>query len=191
MSGWRTLSSRLVYANPWLSVREDQVALPSGATITYGVASTGRCVGMLPFLDPGTVLLVRQYRYLAGRITWEMPTGGVHAGETPEAAAQRELAEEAGFAAGRLVPVSVMHTSKSILDETAHLYLAADLRPHELPPDETEVLERRRVPFERALELVIGGEVLDAMTIVAVLLAARLQAAGRLAAVLAGEPLAG
>jgi len=91
-TAWRTLSSRPVYANKWISVRDDLVALPDGRTTVYGVVTCGHCVGLLPFVDPDTVLLVRQYRYVAGRPTWEMPTGGVHAGETLEQAAQRELA---------------------------------------------------------------------------------------------------
>jgi ADP-ribose pyrophosphatase len=105
-TAWRTLSSRPVYANKWISVREDLVALPDGRTTVYGVVSCGHCVGLLPFVDPDTVLLVRQYRYVAGRPTWEMPTGGVHAGETLEQAAQRELAEETGYRARHLVHVS-------------------------------------------------------------------------------------
>jgi ADP-ribose pyrophosphatase len=115
---WRTRSSRPIYRNRWMSVREDVVELPSGATTIYGVVTTGQCVGVLPFLDPDTVLLVQQYRYVAGRPTWEMPTGGVHEGEPPEAAAQRELAEEVGYRAGRLTRVCTFHSSKSILDET-------------------------------------------------------------------------
>lgn len=94
--------------------------LPSGRTTVYGVVSTGSCVGVLPFLDPDTVVLVRQYRYVAGRHTWEMPTGGVAPGEPIEDAAQRELAEESGYRAGRSEPVCVYHTSKSVMDETAH-----------------------------------------------------------------------
>ncbi len=62
--------------NPWLRLREDLVELPSGRTTVYGVVSTGSCVGVLPFLDPDTVVLVRQYRYVAGRHTWEMPRWG-------------------------------------------------------------------------------------------------------------------
>ena len=116
---WQTLSTRSVYGNRWLSVREDSVALPDGRTTIYGVVTCGDCVGVLPFVDPDTVLLVRQYRYIARRATWEMPTGGVHAGESFEEAAQRELSEETGHRARRLTHVSTYHTSKSVVDETA------------------------------------------------------------------------
>ena len=95
-TAWRTLSTRRVYQNKWISLREDQVQLPNGRRTLYGVVECGECVGVLPFLDPSTVLLIRQYRYVARRVTWEMPTGGVHPGESVEEAAQRELGEEVG-----------------------------------------------------------------------------------------------
>jgi hypothetical protein len=89
---WRTRSSRTIYQNPWLRLREDLVELPSGRTTVYGVVSTGSCVGVLPFLDPDTVVLVRQYRYVAGRHTWEMPTGGAGPGEPPSGSWPRRAA---------------------------------------------------------------------------------------------------
>jgi ADP-ribose pyrophosphatase len=170
---WRRLSSTPVYANRWISVREDQVALPDGRTTVYGVVSCGHCVGVLPFVDADTVLLVRQYRYVAGRASWEMPTGGVHAGETLAQAAQRELAEETGHRARRLEPVSTYHTSKSVVDETAHLFLAEDLHRADTAPDETEFIDVNPFPFDTVLRMVLEGAIVDSMTIVAVLLAAR------------------
>jgi len=170
---WRALSSKPVYSNKWISVREDLVALPDGRTTVYGVVSCGHCVGLLPFVDPDTILLVRQYRYVAGRPTWEMPTGGVHAGETLEQAAQRELAEETGYQAQRLVHVSTYHTSKSVVDETAHLFLADGLQRGGRAPDETEFIDVGAFPFDTVLRMVLEGEIVDSMTIIAVLLAAR------------------
>jgi len=170
---WRALSSKPVYSNKWISVREDLVALPDGRTTVYGVVSCGHCVGLLPFVDPDTILLVRQYRYVAGRPTWEMPTGGVHAGETLEQAAQRELAEETGYQAQRLEQVSTYHTSKSVVDETAHLFLADGLQRRNRAPDETEFIDVGAFPFDTVLQMVLEGEIVDSMTIIAVLLAAR------------------
>ena len=133
---WKTLTSRPIYANKWMRLREDIAELPDGRTTIYGVVTFGPCVGVLPFLDGDRVLMVRQYRYVQGENgRWEMPTGGVRPGETPEQAAQRELQEEIGYSAGRLEWVSSYYTSKSVCDETAHLYLGYDLTPAVLPPD--------------------------------------------------------
>ena len=170
---WRRTSTRPVYDNHWISVREDVVELPNGRSTVYGVVECSECVGVLPFLDRDTVLLVGQYRYGAGDFFWEIPTGGQHAGETPTQAAQRELAEEAGHEAGRLVGLGDFHTSKSILREVAHLYVAEDLRPASRPPDPTEFIERRAFPFREVVAMVERGEIKDAMTIIAVLRTAR------------------
>ena len=125
--------------------------------------------------DADTVLLVQQYRYVARRTTWEMPTGGVHTGESVEAAAQRELLEETGHRAGRLTHVSTYHTSKSVIDETAHLFFGEDMVQLALAPDDTEFLEVRPFPFREVEQMVLSGEIVDSMTIVAVLRAARMR----------------
>jgi ADP-ribose pyrophosphatase len=170
---WRQLSTRPIYRHPWMALREDLVELPDGRTTIYGVVTCSGCVGVLPFLDGDTVLMLKQYRYVAGRVTWEMPTGGLHPGESLEAAAQRELAEEIGYRAGRLTWVSTFHTSKSIVDETAHLSLGEELVKVELPPDDTEFIEVQPLPFAEVLAMVLRGEITDSMTIIAVLHAAR------------------
>jgi len=172
-SPWQQIASRPIYANKWMAIREDQVRTPDGRETIYGVVDCGQCVGVLPFVDPGHVLLVGQYRYVAKRFTWEMPTGGVRGGESLEAAAQRELAEEAGVRAGRLTWVSTYHTSKSVVDETAHLYLGEELAQADRAADETEFIERRTFPFAQVLEMVTRSEITDSMTVIAVLHAAR------------------
>jgi len=172
---WRRLTSRPVYENPWIRVREDQVELPDGRTTLYGVVECAGCVGVLPFLDANTVVLVGQYRYVAGGFYWEMPTGAMKAGESEEAAVQRELAEEAGYEADRLVKLCAYHTSKSVVDETANIYLAEWLRPvaRPAPADPTEFIEVRAFPFDEVVRMVERAEIKDSMTIVAVLHAAR------------------
>jgi ADP-ribose pyrophosphatase len=172
-AAWRTLTSRAVYANPWIRVREDTAELPDGRTTLYGVVECAPAVGVLPFLDDRTVVLVGQWRYVSRAFRWEIPTGAVKAGESEEAAVQRELAEEAGYAADRLVKLCTFDTSKSILDETAHLYVAEGLRSVPRTPDETEFIEVRAFPFDEVVRMVERSEIVDAMTALAVLHAAR------------------
>jgi ADP-ribose pyrophosphatase len=173
---WTSASSRAVYENRWMKLREDIAVLPDGRTTIYGVIECADAVGVLPFLDRDTVLMVGQYRYVAKDFYWEMPTGGRHPDETLEQAAQRELAEEAGHEAGRLIKLCDFHTSKSILHEVAHLYVAEELRSALRPPDRTEFIERRAFPFTEVLRMVECGEIKDSMTVIAVLHAARLRA---------------
>jgi ADP-ribose pyrophosphatase len=167
---WTTQSSRTAYENPWLSITEHDVLLPDGRTIFYGVVRTGTCVGVLPFIDTQSVLMVRQWRYVIGRSTWEMPTGGCHRGESIEEAAQRELAEEAGHRAATLIPLGSFSTSKSVVDETAHLFVGRGLTVDaSARPDDTELLSVEAIPFARVLQWVLDGTIVDSMTIIAVL----------------------
>ena len=173
---WPTRSSRLVYQNPWLRLREDIAEMPNGRQTVYGVVECGECVGVLPFVDADHVVMVRQYRYVFGENhRWEMPTGGMKPGETLEEAARRELREEIGYDARTLEPMASFYTSKSVVYEIAHLFIGRDLTPAASIPDETEFLEVAVLPFQQVLDMVLASEIRDAMTIIAVLHTARLR----------------
>ena len=168
---WERLSRRVVYENRWIRVEEDIVRVPNGHETVYGIVRCADAVGVLPFVDDDHVVLVQQYRYVAGHPTWEMPTGGRGPSESLDDAARRELAEEAGFAAGRLNLLTRYHTSKSVVDETAYLYVAHDLTPEPQRPDETELFRRQIWRFDDVVTMVHRAEITDSMTVIAVLLA--------------------
>ncbi len=172
---WKTLSSRPIYQNPWMSLREDIAEMPDGRTTLYGVVTFGDCVGVVPFLDDDRILLVRQYRYVQEDARWEIPTGGVKEGESLEEAARRELQEETGYRAERLTWISSYYTSKCICDETAHLYIGEGLSSARRAPDETEFIEVKVFPFAGALQMVIDCQIMDSMSVIAILHAARLR----------------
>jgi ADP-ribose pyrophosphatase len=170
---WKTLSSRLIYQNPWMKVREDIAEMPDGRTTIYGVVSTADAVGVLPFVDNDHVVLVRQYRYVFGEDhRWEIPTGGSREGESLIDAARRELREEIGFNARELEHIHTFFSSKSVVNETAHLYIGRGLEQVRAEPDETEFLEVRTFPFDEVFQMVLRSEIRDAMSVIAVLLAA-------------------
>lgn len=173
---WRTRSSHDVYENPWIRIREDIAEMPDGRTTIYGVVQCKPAVGVLPFLDDDRVVLVGQYRYIFREFCWEMPTGAARPGEAEEDAVQRELAEEAGYAAEHLVKLCSFHTSKSVMEEVAHIYLAERLRPIRSEADPTEFIEVRAFPFADALRMVETSEIKDSMTVVAILHVARRRA---------------
>ena len=173
---WKTLSSRIAYQNPWTRLREDVAEMPNGKTTLYGVVECVDCVGVLPFLDDDRVVMVRQFRYAFGENhRWEMPTGAVKAGETLEDAARREMREEVGYDPAELQHISTYYTSKSIMRETAHLFIGRGLIQAQGVPDETEFLEVGLLPFRQVFELVCENEIRDSMTVIAVLHAARLR----------------
>jgi len=150
-------------------VCEDHIVFPNGQESTYSVFELGRCVGVLPLREDGRVPLVRQYRYIGDAFPWEMPTGNIATGESPEEAANRELAEEAGCRAAHLQPLGHFHTSKAHCDEIAYLFVGLALTPAQAEPDETEEIARGLLPFDEVLEMVRDGRIVDSMTIIAVL----------------------
>jgi ADP-ribose pyrophosphatase len=172
---WKTVRSRPIYQNPWMSLREDIAEMPDGRTTLYGVVTFGDCVGVVPFLDDERIILVRQYRYVQKDARWEIPTGGVKEGESLLDAAQRELQEEAGYRAEQLTRISSYYTSKCICKETAHLYIGKGLSPSPRPHDETEFLEVKDFCFSEALRMVIDCDIMDSMSVIALLHAARLR----------------
>jgi ADP-ribose pyrophosphatase len=174
---WKQLSTKPIYDNPWISVREDQALMPDGRTTIYGVITTTPAVGVLGFVNDDHVVMVRQWRYVAGRAMWEIPTGAAHMGEALEEAARREMIEETGYRVVSLQLLTSYHSSKSVMDETCTVYLGTDLVLGEAKPDDTEFIQIAVVPFSDVVAMVLSGEIKDAMTVVAVLLAERQRSA--------------
>ena len=166
---WKTLSTRIVYENRWIRIREDQVIRPDGEPGIYGVVEYHGCVGVLPIDAEGNVHLVGQYRYVLDRYSWEIPEGGCDIGEIPEFAARRELREELGLEAGNLELLGRSHLSNSVSDEEAFYYVATDLVQGEAEPEGTEQLQRRIVTFDEALQMVLKSEITDSLSQIAIL----------------------
>jgi 8-oxo-dGTP pyrophosphatase MutT (NUDIX family) len=167
---WTTLDRRPVYDNPWISVREDQVVRPDGSPGIYGVVHfKNRAIGVLPVEDDGSIWLVGQYRYPLHAFSWEIPEGGCPEGESPEAAARRELTEETGLSAAHLEQIAVAHLSNSVSDELAIIFHASGLTHGESNPEGTERLHVRRVSWTEACAMLERGEITDSMSVIALL----------------------
>ena len=158
------------YDNPWITVTHRDVTAPTGADGIYGMVHfKNRAVGVVPLDDERHTWLVGQWRYTLDAWSWEIPEGGAPEGEDPLAAARRELAEECGLAARRWTPLLEIHTSNSVTDELGRVWLARGLSSVERAPDDTEVLDIRRVPFDEALRMVMDGRITDSLSMAALM----------------------
>lgn len=174
---WTRLSRRQVYENPWIKVYHDEVLQPDGQPGVYGIVHyRNYAVGVVAVDEQDRVLLVGQYRYSLDRYSWEIPEGGAVIGEEePLACAQRELAEETGYAARDWRELLRSHLSNSVTNELGICFLATGLTPGEARPDGTERLQMRRVPFEEAYQLMVAGEITDSLTMLGLQRAALLR----------------
>ncbi len=169
MTSWTPLSSTVRYTRDKLALREDTWRLPDGTERVYPVLVVGVAVGVLPLVEPGRVLLVRQYRHLQRAAAWELPGGGALPGEDPVAAAQRELREEGGYRAERLEFLTRFYPSAAYVDETALCYVASGLTPDPLPSDDDEFFERGVFPLDEVVRMTLFGEITESFSKVAIL----------------------
>lgn len=154
-----------MYRSPWCAFRVDDVRLPSGAEIEYGVLESGGFAAVVPVTKDGNVVLVRQWRQPVEDFTLELPSGGVDAGEDPWEAAERELLEETGYRAGELRRLGSVYTSTGRSTEMCHLFRCRAV-PGEGPrPEPTEFIQLVEMPFGEAVNLVLAGEISDAATV--------------------------
>jgi 8-oxo-dGTP pyrophosphatase MutT (NUDIX family) len=162
-------SRRVAYQNPWLTVWHDEISRPDGSDGIYGVVHfENLAVGVLVLDDQDRTVLVGQHRYTLDEVSWEIPEGGVPAGESALEGAQRELREETGLEAATWVELGRLSMSNSVTDERAVLFLATGLTHGDAAPEPTESLAVRWLPFSDVLAMTLDGRIHDVLTVVAV-----------------------
>jgi len=173
---WKTLESKHIYKNPWMSVREDKVINPNGGDGIYGVVSfKNKAIGIIPLDDEGYTWLVGQYRYPLDEYSWEIPMGGGPVEQDILISAQRELQEETGFTAAKWTNIMRIHTSNSVTDEEGFVFLAEELTEGETHFEDTEDLKIKKLHFSEVYSLVMECKITDGISIAGILKVAMLR----------------
>ena len=169
----KRLGGEYVYNGKIVNVRVDDVEVCGRKTIREVCEHPGG-VAVLPLLDSGEVICVKQFRYAFGKELLEIPAGKLEYGEEPLSCGIRELSEETGYSAKEIIPLGVLYPSPGYLTEKLYIYLARGLSEGEAHPDEGEFLQVVRKPLDELYKMVMQDEIHDAKTVIGILKAARL-----------------
>jgi len=161
----------LIYKGKVLDISLETARLPDGKTVDLEIIRHpgGACV--LPLYDNGDILMIRQYRHAAGGIIWEIPAGRIDDDEEALSCALRELEEEGGVRAGKMEKLGEFFSTPGFCTELLHIYLATNLRPCGQKLEADEYLEIVRLPFDKAVDMAYKGEIKDAKTVIAIMMA--------------------
>ena len=153
------------YQGHFFSFVSEDVTLPNGSRAEMAVVRHPGSTAVVPFLDDNTVVMEIQYRHAVGEYLLEIPAGTMEPGELPLDCAKRELEEETGFAATRMIELGPVHLLPAYSDEITHVYIARDLIPAPQKLDKDEILEVVHYPFEQTIRMIADGRITDALTV--------------------------
>ena len=147
-----------------------KVTSPAGKSHVHETIEHPGAVTILPILEGDRVCLIRNFRPAVGQTLIELPAGTLEPGEEPIVTAQRELAEETGYRAGKLVPLVAFFMSPGILSERMHLFVATELTAGGVDLDAGEEIDNYIVPWRDAMQMAMDGTIQDAKTLAGILL---------------------
>ena len=164
------LTEDVAWTGRIFNVNRLQVELPDGRRALRDVVRHPGAVAIVALTEEGRICLVRQYRTALGRVTVEIPAGKLSAGEDPLECANRELLEETGMVAERMAFLTTIASSDGFCDELIHIYMATGLTFAKSSPDDDEFINVDLVDLNEMVDRVLDGKVIDAKTVVGVLL---------------------
>lgn len=164
------LESEKIYTGAVFEITRDRLLEENGHEVIRDVVQHPGGAGGVPVFADGRIALVRQYRHPARQALLEIPAGKIDAGEAPETCAAREIEEELGVRVGRIEKLAEFYSTPGFCAEKLHVYLATELTPSAQKLDHDEVVEIVSLSLDEAWQLVACGEIVDAKTIIALLL---------------------
>ena len=174
---WSTLSQEDIYENPWIKLEHHQVLNPAGNPGIYGkVHFKNKAIGIVALAEAMNTWLVGQYRYTLNEWSWEIPEGGGPLTIDVLESAKRELKEETGMTANKWTLVQRTHLSNSVSDEEGFVFIAEELVAGQSNPEDTEAdMKVWKLPFAKALNMVLDGKITDSLSVIGILRVARIK----------------
>lgn len=167
---WQTLHVKKIFESPWIELELHDVINPSGNKGQYNIVKFKHlAIGILPVDHQGYTYLVGQWRYPLNQYSWEIPEGGGKLDIHPLESAKRELLEETGLKANHYQELLRLHTSNSVTNELAIVYLATDLQQHQSTPEETEDITIQKIHLKEAFNMVMNNQITDSISVAAIL----------------------
>jgi ADP-ribose pyrophosphatase len=170
-NNWKTLSSKVVYKNEFITFKKNKIIPPDGIEKEYPIIERISSVVIVPVDKNGIVYLVKQFRYMLNKTCLEIPAGYIEIGETPLTTAKRELAEEVHLKAKKWVFMGEMDLTASILKAKHNFYLARDFEYIYAKPDPTEDIEIVKMPIHDIIRLIMDKKIENGPTVTGILLA--------------------
>ena len=175
-----SLESERVYDGKLLHINCDTVRLPDGRQAFREYVVHPGAVMVIPLFDDGRVLMESQYRYPIDAVTLEVPAGKLDApDEDPLVCAERELSEETGYTAEHITKLTTIATTVGFSNEKIHLYVAEGLTPGKQHTDEDEFINVVKVPLAEAVAMATDGRIVDAKSVISILMLAAQQNAAK------------
>lgn len=165
----KTLSQKYLYNGKIIKLRTDTALLPNGRNALREIVEHPGGVGVAALTENDELILVRQFRYPYQQLLLEIPAGKNDLGENPLVCGKRELKEETGITAESFVYLGELYPTPGYCDEVIHIFAARKLSFGECSPDPDEFVEYEKLPFEKAVNLVMSGKIKDAKTQLAIL----------------------
>lgn len=165
----KTLEQKYLYHGKIIQVRLDKAELENGAVVGREVVEHPGGVSVAVLTEQNELLFVRQFRYPYGEIVLELPAGKLEKGEDPFEAAKRELTEECGVTADEYISLGQIYPTVGYDTEVIYIWAARGLHPAAMHLDDDEFLTPERVPLEKAIDMVLSGEIRDAKTVAGIL----------------------
>ncbi len=164
----KCLKTEPIFKGRLLDIYRDDVELPDGTTSTREYTVHPGAVALVPVLPDGSILLIRQYRYAAGKVMIEIPAGKLDPGEDYLITAPRELLEETGYQAGKFTLLGEIDPCVGYSDEHMWICLAEELALQENNLDHDEFIELLPTALDKAVEMTLNGKITDVKTIIGI-----------------------